>query len=748
MGEHRWVGRSVPRPDGRDKVTGTTTFVSDLAVPKMAVAKLLRLPFPHARIVDIDTRAASELPGVAAVLTAADLGDPVPRFGPLEADQPILASGRIRFQGEPVAAVAAEDERTAQQGVEAIAAECEPLRAASSLEEALAEGAPLVVDADGDGGIGSGASNVVREFRYGWGNVQDGEFARVLEGTYRFPAIQHYAVEPHGCIAAWEDGALTVWSGIQHPFILRRVLAETFELDPERVRVIVPQIGGAFGGKGYPKVEPIAAALARAAGRPVKLQLSVEESFYSTRRAAAQVKIRTGVDADGAIRAQDVEADFLVGAYRDISSRVVQKASYLACGPYRTPNARIFARAVASHTAPSSATRGFGSPQLCWALESQLDEVALALGQDPVELRLRNLPEPGEVLIPGDTPVDGDWAVAVRAAAKAIGSEELRSPGRGRGLAIGIKSAIPETESSARVFLGRGPRVTVLAGTTEMGQGSRTVLAQLAAEALGVSLDAISVPLPDTDLVPFDSLTASSRSTTLMGRAVVDACEDLLAGLGAALADALGGEWRLDAAAGEAVSEQGERLALGEALERCLGEDEELAGEGAYRGERTDNPLGGPAPFWEVSVSAVEVAVDRDTGRVEVERAAGVADVGRLIHPRQAEGQHAGATMMGLGHTLFEELHFEGGQLVNPNLIDYRVPTFAELPARNESIFIEHGDGPGPFGAKGVGESGIIPVGPSVANAVREATGVRMRDLPLTPERVWRALQEARDAEA
>jgi CO/xanthine dehydrogenase Mo-binding subunit len=706
------VGHSVPRPDAGPKVTGEVRYTSDLLVPGMCVGRLLRLPFPRARIRSIDVTEARAMPGVVAVLTAEDLGRPAPRFGPLQADQPILADGWIRYQGEPVVAVAAEDARTAEAALEVIDVDCDEQPAVSDLEAALADGAALVQDPDerpsDDPWRGT---NVIREFRYGWGEPTT-DAAVVLENEYRFPPVQHYSVEPHGCLAAWDGHGLTVWSGIQHPFILRSVLASTFGIPEESIRVVVPQIGGSFGGRGYPKVEPVAAALARAAGRPVKVQLTVEESFHTARRAGAAVRIRTGVTTEGTIVSQQIHADFLIGAYADIGLRVVGKASFLACGPYRTPNAEIVARAVASHTPPSSAARGFGAPQLCWALESQMDEIADRLGVDSVEIRLRNLPAHGEQLVPGDTPVDGDWAMGVRAAAEAIGWDRPRERGTGCGLAVGIKSAIPATVSSASVSLDREGRVTVLAGTTEMGQGSRTVLAQIAAEELGVRLENIDVPLPDTGAVPFDSLTASSRSTTIMGLAVQAACRDL-------------------------------RRQLRDGGDPAGGP---LVGSGEYRGETSaDHPLGGPAPFWEVSVSAVEVVVDGDTGRIRVARHVGVSDIGRAIHPAQATGQHDGAAVMGLGHTLLEELRFDDGQLVNPNLIDYRVPTFSDLPDEMRTIFVENADGPGPYGAKGVGESGIIPVAPSVANAVFRATGARIRELPLTPERVWRAVLSTKE---
>jgi CO/xanthine dehydrogenase Mo-binding subunit len=740
----QYVGVSIPRRDAPRKVTGSTRYISDLTIPGMAAGKLLRLPFPHATITRIDTRRARALPGVYAVLTANDLGDPVPRFGPLEADQPILASERIKFQGEPVAAVAAADEEAATAALDAIDVECNELSAASNLDEALAPEGPLVISpsqrVEADKWRNS---NVVGEFVYRWGQWSKTDCRYVLRNRYFFPAVHHYAVEPYGCIASWDGDRLTVWAGVQHPFVLRSVLSFTFNLPISQVRVIVPQIGGSFGGKGYPKIEPIAAVLARASGCPVKLQLSVEESFQTARRAAARVEIETGAASDGTLLYQDIAADFLVGAYRDVSNRVVAKSAYLACGPYRTRGARIVARAVASHTPPSTAFRGFGAPQFCWALESQMDELAHASGMDPLEIRLRNLPRKGEILVPGDATVDGDWKEGLQRVAAAIDWKAPRAPNRGRGLAIGIKSSAPRTVSMATVIMHYDASVTVNVGTTEMGQGSQTVFAQIVAEALSIPVGIVSVSEPDTDMVPFDSLTASSRSTTLMGKAVLLASLDVKAQLETLAEKALDDPMLTEEATPKAGTSPARRVDLyRRVIERHFGNEQgSIVGHGTFRGEPSDNALGGPAPFWEVAFSATEIELDPRTGRIELIKHVGASDIGRAINPAQVTEQHHGAAVMGLGHTLFEELHFSDGQLLNGNLIDYRVPTFGDLPRDSQSILIENEDGPGPFGAKGVGESGLLGIAPSVANALFDAAGIRIRDLPLTPERVWREMR-------
>jgi CO/xanthine dehydrogenase Mo-binding subunit len=739
MADRRVVGRSPIRPDAPAKVTGATRYVSDLSVPGMVIGKILRLPFPHARISTIDVREAENVPGVRAVLTAAHLGPAVPRFGPVIADQPVLADGRIRFQGEPVAAVAAEDESSAARALEAIVVDCEELPAVSSIEEALADGAPLVFDAsDRDPDDRWRDSNVLEEFRYAWGDLPEHP-PHALENSYTFQPVHQFPMEPHGCIAMWEGDRLTVWSAVQHPFVLQQVLATMLGLPLSQVRVLVPQIGGSFGAKGYPKIEPLAAVLSKAAHRPVQLQLTAEEGFVTARRAAASIVIRTAFDDSGVILSQDVAADFLIGAYRDISPRVVGKAAHVACGPYRTPVARIVARAVASHTTPSTAARGFGAPQFTWALESQIDEIAHALGLDPVEMRLRNLVARGEELVPGDLPADGDWVVGLRRAAAEIGWDERRAPHRGRGIAAGIKSSRSGTTSLAEVRLHGDGSVIVSVGTTEMGQGSRTVMAQIAAQVLGVPLERVSVPEPDTDSSPFDSITASSRSTVLAGRAVEEASRDLLRRLETIAAELIGRPTRLNVDRSQFVVDGETALSYEDVLAAYFGTEEGVViGQGAYRSEQ--GGLDGPTPFWEVSFAASEVAVDPGTGVVSLMRHIAVSDVGCAINPAQTHEQHNGAAVMGIGHTLFEELRYESGQLLNPNLIDYRLPTVHHVPRELESFLVENADGPGPFGAKGAGESGIIPVSPSIANALFDATGVRIRDLPLSPERVWRSL--------
>lgn len=728
----RVFGESIARVGGLARVTGAQRYAADLKLEDALHVKLLHLPVGHARIDAIDTSEASAVDGVRHVLTAADLPQPVPRFGPSFHDRPVLADREVEYFGEPVAAVAAETEDAAAEAVRCIRVEYEELPGVYSLEDALAEGAPLVQNPElrGDGPLAR--TNVLREHRFGWGDAEAAEAALVVEGTYRFPMVSHFAIEPFAVLAAVRDGVLTVWSPVQHPFVLQRVIAEVTGLPVSDVRIVAPDSGGGFGGKGYPKYEPLVAFLALQTGRPVRLVLSLEESFQASRRAACRVHIRTGFDADGGLRFQDVEADFLIGAYADIGDRVVSKAGYTATGPYRTPHVRIVARSVLSHTVPSTAFRGFGVPQLVWALESQLDEASRRLDINPLALRVRNLARKDEQFIPGDKPADGDWEEALRRAAEAIEWGTPAPAGHGRGLAMGLKSSATVSLTNAIVRLHFDGSVSVLVGTTDMGQGARTVLSQVAAHELGVPVGSVRVVMGDTSVVPFDTSTSASRSSVFAGNAILLACEDLRTQL-RAIASELYGE---DAAA----AELDHRRVLADYFGPSRGE---LIGVGRSRARYLpDHPLGGEPSFWEVVAVGCEAEVDEETGEILIHKLVTVSDVGKAINPQHVEMQDEGAAVMGLGHTVMEHLILDDrGVIQNLGALDYRIPTAKDVPLELVTFMVENGDGPGPYGAKGAGESGILAISPAVAAAVRDAVGVTIRDLPLTPERVWRALQ-------
>jgi CO/xanthine dehydrogenase Mo-binding subunit len=755
-GGFRVVGQSVRRLDALEKVTGRARYVTDLVLPGMLHAKLLRSPYPHARLGRVDVSRARAASGVHAVVTSQDLGWCDPYFGPAFRDRPILAVEVARYEGEPVAAVVAEDEAVAAEALDLIDVDYEPLAAVTNLEEALTAGAPLVHTSQPLAGhfadLASlkpvAGTNICHQFDLVRGRGIDAfrEAKLVVEDVYRFPRVQHYSMEPHAALAAWnEESGLTVWTSTQNPYSVRAELAKMFAVPLSRIRIIVPPLGGGFGGKTYAKLEPIVGALARIVSRPVRLALSAEEAFRTVRRCDARAHVRVGFTADGTLLAVQCHADFDVGAYADIGPRIIQKGTYTATGPYRVPNVMLHANAVYTNTTPGGAFRGFGVPQLAWALESLIDEAARHLDHDPVDLRRQNLLGHGEEFMPGDTPIDGKFEESLNKAAESIQWTKAIPADRGRGVAMMMKASIGPSVSEAMVRLHADTSVTVLASTVEMGQGARTVLAQIAAEVLAVPLERVTVAMPDTAVTPYDQTTSSSRSTTMMGRAVQEAAEDVRDQLVRIASHRLGVIAGSLHVADEAVVGERSRVPYSELLMERFGMGGgELIGRGVVAPGRSAAPLGGSTPFWEMAVGAATVSVDEDTGAVVVEEYVSVADVGRCINPQQCEGQDEGAVMQGIGHTLLEEMEYEGGYLLNANLVGYRVPRADDVPPGLHCRFVENADGAGPFGAKGAGEGSLVPVSPAVGNALTRLTGVRFRELPLTPERVWRALRARR----
>ncbi|HSK51660.1 MAG TPA: xanthine dehydrogenase family protein molybdopterin-binding subunit [Clostridia bacterium] len=741
------TGASPARVGGRARVTGSQAYVADVQVEDALHVKLVTVDAARARIVRIDPSEALALPGVRLVMTPDELPSPMPRFGPQLRDRPVLATGETKYHGDPVAAVAAETRDLAEQAAALVRVEFEPLPAVASLAAALDPAAPLVQDPALRPDDPLAATNILREHRYGWGDLAAAEVEAdvVVEGTYAFPMVTQFAIEPHAFIAAPDGDGIAIWSSIQHPNWLQRVIASLLDLPLSKVRVFAPDPGGAFGGKQHAKYEPLLAFMALRLGRPVRLVLSLEETFQAVRRGAAQVRVRSGFRRDGRLAFRDIEADYLIGAYADIADRTVAKGSYTSNGPYLTPSVRIVARSVLSHTVPSTAFRGFGNPQQIWAVESNMDEAARELGMDPLELRLRNLARYGDPFLPGDTAADGEWRETVERAAARIGWGTPLPAGRGRGLAVGLKSGPTTGLSYSTVRLLADGSVVVYAGTSDMGQGARTIFAQIAAGELGAPVDWVTVVMGDTAVVPYDQQTSASRSSVLMGNAILLACRDIQAKLGA-LAARLEGVAESAVVVGRGEVRIGDRvLPIRDVLVRGLGRlGGELIGVGEMRKEaEPDHPLGGTAAFYEFNCTAVEVSVDTDTGDVTVERHVTVSDVGRALNPSQVRGQDEGAAIMGLGHTLMEHYIFDDeGRIRNLGAIDYRIPTSMDLPRAMESEIVENGDGPGPYGAKGMSEGALLCVAPAVAAAVREATGAVIRELPLTPERVWRALHE------
>lgn len=742
------VGASPRRVGGPGRVNGAQEYVADVRLPGSLHVKLVTVDAPRARILSIDSSEAEQIPGVVAILTPDDLPQPIPRYGPQFQDRPVLAVGETKYHGEPVAAVAAETRDAAARAAAAVVVEHEVLEGGVfSVSRALDPESPLVQDPSLRHDDPLADTNVLAEHRYEWGDIETGEAEAdlVIDETYGFPMITQFAIEPHAFIAAPDDDGIQVWSSVQHPFLLQKTLASILGMPLSKVRVHAPDPGGGFGGKQNPKYEPLVAFMALKTGRPVRLVLTLGETFQTVRRTSTEIRVRSGFKNDGTIVFQDFRSDFLIGAYVDIADRVVGKSNYLAAGPYRVPNVRIVARGLLSHTTPSTAMRGFGIPQLTWARESNIDRAASTLEMDRVQIRLKNLAGPGEEFIPNETPADGDWAQAVERTAKLIDWGAPLPEGTGRGFAIGMKSGPTTGLSYSTVRLLADGSAVVYAGTSDMGQGARTIFAQIVSEELGVDMDRVTVVMGDTTRVPYDQQTSASRSSVLMGNAIARACHDVRDQFRARLAA------RLEIDESEVTVENGEvRLPDGvTSIEAQLGTvlgqlGGEFIGNGEMRVEGDpDHPLGGRAVFFELHCAACEVEVDRETGEIRISKYVTVGDVGRALNPLQVAGQDEGAAIMGLGHTLMERMILDDtGRILNMDAVDYRILTLMDVPTEMISDSIENADGPGPFGIKGVSEGGLLATSPAVGSAVEQAAGVVIRDLPITPESIWTATRE------
>ena len=725
------LGHSVARKDAAEKLRGQAQYVGDIGVPRMLHGVVLRSEIPAGRIRSIDTATAEAMPGVWCILVGADLRDLDPFYGHAIRDRPIIAIDVVRFAGEPVAVVAAETEAQGEAAVRAIRVDYEPLPGAVNLDQALAPDGPLVHTEPARGGAFHGLGNLPERlgnvcYRYelDWGDT-DAAFAEadvVVEDVYEFGSAYQYSMETHACIAQVEGEDITLWANCQHPFLVRAEMASVFGVPLSRVRIIVPFLGGGFGSKSYTRMEPLTIAVARKAGRPVRVVNRVDEAMLTSRQHAMRVRLRTAARADGTLIAREARCWYDTGAYADNGPRVVATGGDAAPGPYRWESARVCADCVYTNTSPAGSYRAFGAVHMQWAGEQQIDQIARRLGIDPLEMRRRNLLPAGGLIRPGGKPLDADLVGDVERVAAALGWGGDREPWVGRGLSVGVLAAGAHPVSCATVRLEADGEVTVFVGTTEVGQGARTVMSQIAAEVLGLPVERVRMQGADTRFTPYDRSTGASRSTTVAGLAVQRAAEDLRAQL-AAIA---GGE--PDPADHVALMRRHFGFAGGELIGRA---DVHPEGSGSYE----EGPV-----FWEVCVAAAEVEVDPETGIVRVRRTATCADVGRAINPGFVERQDEGATLQGIGTGLFEEVIFDDGLLSTDSLLEYRVPTTRDVPDDMTCVIVENADGPGPFGAKGCGEGGLAAVAGAVATALADA-GVPMTVLPFTPERVWRRIR-------
>ncbi|MEK7757545.1 MAG: xanthine dehydrogenase family protein molybdopterin-binding subunit [Planctomycetota bacterium] len=767
--EETLVGKSVGRLDYETKVTGRAQYLADMSVPGMCHGKILRSPYPHARIIKIDASRALKVPGVMAVLTRDDILHDEgiePFYGPVFKDQTIVAVEKVRHVGDPVAAVAALNVDAAEEALRLIEVEYEELPAVLDVHEALEPGATLVhesvrVPESGFADLAEikpvEGTNICTHFKLNRGDIQKGfaESDHIFEDIFTLPATQHCFLETHACIASVEPGGrITVWATTQNPFVVRTQLANIFKVPVAKVRVIVPYLGGGYGGKVYPKVEPITVALAQKAGRPVRVVLSREEVFYTITKHAAVIRMKTGVKNDGTLIARECEIHLDTGAYAEIGPRVAKKSGYTAAGPYKIPNLKIDSYSVYTNKPPAGAFRGFGVSQSAWAVESQMDIIAAALKIDPLELRKQNGYDEGDKFVTEETLRAVGLKECLDEVAKSIGWDnknskfEFRNSNlrRGKGLACMIKATITPSISCAVVKLNEDASLSIYTGTVEMGQGSETVLAQIAGKELGIPIQTIQVLGVDTDVVPYDLTTSSSRSTFHMGKAVQLAAQDILRQLKQIVVKECGvPEDKVTFADGK-IRLPETQLDYAEAMFRRFGmQGGTLVGEGQVK-TSVKNEFGekSTSAFWFLAAGAAEVEVDVDTGKFKLIKYATAVDVGKALNPLGCRQQLAGAAITGIGQAMFEEIAYDNGQLINPNLVDYVLPSLGDMPPVIDPICVEVPDRNGPFGAKGIGESALIPVAPAIANAVFDAVGVRIRDLPIKAEKIFLALEDAK----
>ncbi|MFQ5555774.1 MAG: molybdopterin cofactor-binding domain-containing protein [Acidimicrobiia bacterium] len=750
------IGKPWRKVDSLGSAVGRTVYTDDMSPPGMLIAKQLHSIHAHAIIRSIGTSRAEALEGVHAVITGADLPVAYGIF-PVSQDEHALAVERVRYVGEPVAAIAAVDEETAERALALVEVEYEPLAEVTTFDTALADDQPLIH------GKGQGA-NIHRSNAFEFGDLVEG-FAladHIREDVLFYSGNNHAAMEQHAALAEMgADGRLTLWSSTQVPHYVHRTLEKVLELPASRIRVIAPAVGGGFGGKTDPFSHEITASkLAMVTGRPVKITLTREEVFYTHRgRHPVLMWVKTGFTEDGKITAMHFRSLLDGGAYGSYGAASTLYTGALQTTTYRIPAYRFEGVRVFTNKPPCGPKRGHGTPQPRFALEVHLDKAADELGIDPVELRRRNLTEPFSKTVNHLRITSNglrECLDEVVAASDYTARRGAGEAGRGVGFAVGAYmsgAGLPiywndMAQSEVQIKVDRGGGVTVYSMAADVGQGSTSVLAAVVAEVLGLSTDDLSLVTADTDLTPIDLGSYSSRVTFMAGNAALEAATRLRDVVFGAVADHFDvPQDRLVAVAGTVgVAGDGERtVPWAEAVRLAAAAGDPLTSSGSYTPPDLAGPYKGsgvgPSPAYSYSACVAAVTCDPETGFVEVDKVWLAHDVGRSINPLLVEGQIEGSVHMALGEVLSEEQAFRGGMHFGPSLLDYKIPSILEMPPV-ESIIIETNDPEGPFGAKEAGQGPLLPVLPAIANAVHDALGVRVDELPITP---WKVLQALRD---
>ncbi|MCK4257996.1 MAG: xanthine dehydrogenase family protein molybdopterin-binding subunit [Halanaerobiales bacterium] len=762
------VGKRVKRVDGVRKATGSAKYVDDMKFAGMLYAKIVRSPHAHARILSIDTSKAEALPGVKAVITGKEFSNTT---GLYMADRKVFSVNKVRYIGDAVAAVAAETAEIAAKAVKLVEVEYEVLPGLFDPIEGMKEDAPLIHENmhEYEHAVFIHPiphTNVSEHFKLRKGNVEEGfkQADFIYENEFEVPMVHHVPLETHTTVARMSlEGQLDVISSAQSPFAVRQLLGKVFDIPLNRITVQAENIGGGFGGKAGLQIEPLVVALALTLpGYYVRLTYTREEEFCSAvNRQGLRAKYKTGVMKDGNIVAQEIEYIWDAGAYNDYGVNIVKTAGYSCAGPYEIDNVKADSYCVYTNHPVGCAYRGFGMCEIHWGIEQNLDIIAENLGITPVEIRLKNGLKEGALTVTSEVMAPVGFYECIERAAELIDLDKKDAPSkpykrRGKGIAGGYKgpSTPPAAASTAIIYLLEDGTINLLISATEMGQGAFTALAQIAAEELGVDVDKVHISTPHTDYTPYEWQTVGSRTTYSAGNAVINAAQDVKRQLKDFAAEDFDVDMndlyiedsfiysKNDSDMKKAIQD----YALGLVYSNGSGKGGPVIGRGVFIPEGVTNidletGQGRPVNHWTVGVHGAEVEVDIETGEIDVIKMAAVFDIGKVINPATAEGQVEGAIIQGLGTVLMEEMILKDGKLMNPSFVDYNIPTTVDCP----ELVIEFVETPlkdGPYGARGIGEPAMVPTAPAIANAIYDAIGVRITSMPITSEKILKALKE------
>jgi CO/xanthine dehydrogenase Mo-binding subunit len=737
---YRVIGHPTPRVDGPDKVTGKALYTADVHLPGTLWGKVIRSPFPHALITRLDTTSAKDIPGVHAILTGDDVRGVL--YGRRLIDVPVLAQGRVRFVGEPVAAVAAVDQDTAQEALDLIEVEYQELPAVFLPLEALKEDAPILhPEVNSYEGLPKPQENPSNAFvrdTWGKGDLEEGfqQAEVIVENTFHTPPVHHAYLEPHCCLV-WIDknSRIQIWAPNKVPYMLRRQIAQALNIPEGRILVNHAHIGGDFGGKGSPMSIPLCYFLALHSGRPVKMVMDyVEEFTAGNPRHGSVVQLKSGVKRDGTLVASQVKVIFNSGAYGGFKpgSKVNLTGPEHAINSYRVPHLSVETMRVYTNTVPCGFMRAPGAPQVAFAWESHLDMISRQMEIDPLEFRLRNLIRQGEKT---STDIRYKTVKAKETLMLAADYAQYQAPkpsNIGRGMAISERG-IHGGESHAKVTLNLDGSVTVHTPVFEQGSGTYTVLRQVVAEEMGLSPELVQILIWDTDAIPFDAGIGGSRAVRMSTVAVHEGVRKARQELFRLAEEILGWPKEHLVLEGRHIMDKArqERIQWSDLLLR--------AGQPICAlGSHTDQEH---APTTSFTAQVAEVSVDIETGQVKLLKLTNAQDVGTIINPTGHIGQIYGGAMQGIGYALMEELQMEEGHVINPSFGDYKIPSIEDIPEMTVA-FLRSGVGTGPYRVKSIGESTIVPVAAAIANAVHDAVGVRITELPITAEKVYRALKD------